>query len=143
MREVPMLEVRGLSAGYEKMILDSDLCGTLQIYSQNLDLSEESQALDAVREVGPGAHYMGAQHTQRHFETAFWRSATADSHTYEQWSEEGSLDAARRANAIWRRILADYEPPPIDQGIAEGLREYRDRRIREIQADGGRAQQGR
>jgi trimethylamine---corrinoid protein Co-methyltransferase len=132
----------GLSAGYEKMILDSDLCGTLQVYSQNLDLSVEGQALDAVREVGPGAHYMGAQHTQRHFETAFWRSATADSRTYEQWSEEGGLDAATRANAIWKRILREYEQPPIDPGIAEALREYRDRRLREIRSAGTNEQQG-
>jgi trimethylamine--corrinoid protein Co-methyltransferase len=124
------------------MILDSDLCGTLQVYSQNLDLSDESQALDAVREVGPGSHYMGAQHTQRNFETAFWRSATADSRTYEQWSEEGSLDAAARANAIWKRILRDYEPPPIDPGIADGLREYRDRRLGEIRSTDSNEQRG-
>jgi trimethylamine--corrinoid protein Co-methyltransferase len=75
---------------------------------------------------------MGAQHTQRNFETAFWRSRTADSRTYEQWSEEGSLDAARRANAIWKKLLGEYEEPPMDAGIAEALRDYRDRRLREI-----------
>jgi trimethylamine--corrinoid protein Co-methyltransferase len=124
----------GLTAGYEKMILDADLCAALQLYCQNLDLSEEAQALEAIREVGPGGHYMGAAHTQRNFETAFWRSATADSNTYEQWSAEGSLDAAQRANIIWKRLLEQYEPPPIDPGIADGLRDYRDRRIVEIRA---------
>lgn len=124
----------GLTAGYEKMILDADLCATLQLYCQNIDLSEEAQALEAVREVGPGGHYMGAAHTQRNFEKAFWRSATADSNTYEQWSADGSLDAARRANAIWKKLLAEYQPPPIDPGIEEGLRDYRDRRIAEIRA---------
>jgi trimethylamine---corrinoid protein Co-methyltransferase len=126
----------GLTAGYEKMILDSDLCATLQIFSQNLDLSEEAQALDAIREVGPGAHFMGAQHTQRNFETAFWRSMTADSRTYEQWSEEGSLSAAQRANAIWKRLLREYEMPPMDVAKLEALTEYRDRRLREIRAKG-------
>ncbi len=124
----------GLTAGYEKMILDADICSTLQVYSQNIDLSEEAQALDAVREVGPGSHYMGASHTQRNFETAFWRSVTGDSRTYEQWSEEGSLSAAERANRIWKRMLREYEPPPIDAGIAQGLRDYRDRRLAEIRS---------
>jgi len=122
----------GLVVSYEKMILDADLCGVLQTFSQGIDLSEEAQALDAIREVGPGSHYMGAAHTQRNFETAFWRSATADSGTYEQWSETGRLDAAQRANAIWKRLLRDYEEPPMDPGVAEALRDYRDRRILEI-----------
>jgi trimethylamine---corrinoid protein Co-methyltransferase len=122
----------GLSVGYEKLILDCDLCATLQVFSQGIDLSEEGQALDAVREVGPGSHYLGAFHTQRNFETAFWRSQTADSGTFEQWSENGRLDAAMRANAIWKRLLREYEPPPLDPGVEEALREYRDRRIEEI-----------
>lgn len=126
----------GLTAGYEKVILDADLCASLQIYCRNIDLSEEAQALEAIREVGPGSHFMGAAHTKRNFETAFWRSRTADNNTYEQWSADGSLDAARRANRIWKKLLAEYEPPPIDPGIAEGLRDYRDRRLAEIRAGG-------
>ncbi len=126
----------GLSVGYEKMILDCDLCTTLQTFSQGIDLSEEAQALDAVREVGPGSHYLGAEHTQRNFETAFWRSATADSNTYEQWSQEGRLDAAARANAVWKRLLRDYEQPPMDEAVAEALRNYRDRRLSELRAGG-------
>jgi len=127
----------GLSVGYEKLILDCDLCSTLQTFSQGIDLSENAQALDAVREVGPGSHYLGAEHTQRNFETAFWRSATADSQTFERWSEEGRRDAAMRANAIWKRMLDEYEEPPLDPAIDEALRDYRDRRLHEIAEHGG------
>jgi len=122
----------GLTAGYEKMILDADLCETLQLMAKPVDLSEEGQALDAVREVGPGSHYLGCAHTQRNFETAFWRPTVADTKTYEQWTLEGSRDAARRANGIWKKMLADYEAPPIDAAIDEALRDYRDRRLDEI-----------
>ena len=122
----------GLSVGYEKLILDCDVCATLQVFSQGIDLTENGQALAAVREVGPGSHYLGATHTQRNFKTAFWRSQTADSGTFEQWSENGRLDAAKRANALWKKLLREYEPPPIDASIAEALRDYRDRRVGEI-----------
>jgi trimethylamine--corrinoid protein Co-methyltransferase len=122
----------GLTAGYEKMILDADLCETLQLMAKPLDLSEEGQALDAVREVGPGSHYLGCAHTQRNFETAFWRPTVSDNKTYEQWTLEGSRDAAERANAIWKKMLTDYEAPAIDPSIDEALRDYRERRLREI-----------
>jgi len=122
----------GLTAGYEKMILDADLCETLQLLAKPVDLSQEGQALDAVREVGPGSHFLGCAHTQRNFESAFWRPTVADNKTYEQWTQEGSQDAARRANLIWKKMLAEYQAPPIDPAIDEALREYRDRRLIEI-----------
>jgi len=122
----------GLTAGYEKMILDADLCETLQLLAKPIDLSEEGQALDAVREVGPGSHFLGCAHTQRNFEAAFWQPTVADNKTYEQWTVEGSLDAAQRANRIWKKMLREYEAPPIDPAIDEALRDYRDRRLIEI-----------
>jgi trimethylamine--corrinoid protein Co-methyltransferase len=75
---------------------------------------------------------MGCEHTQRNFETAFWRPTVHDTKTYEQWAQEGSRDAARRANAIWKKMLTQYEAPPIDPAIDEALRDYRDRRLSEI-----------
>ena len=122
----------GLTAGYEKMILDADLCETLQLLAKPIDLSDEGQALDAVREVGPGSHFLGCAHTQRNFEAAFWQPTVADNKTYEQWTVEGSLDAAQRANRIWKKMLREYEAPPIDPAIDEALRDYRDRRLLEI-----------
>jgi trimethylamine---corrinoid protein Co-methyltransferase len=122
----------GLTAGYEKMIIDADICSILQGFNQPLDLSEEGQAMDAVREVGPGSHYLGAAHTLRNFETAFWKPTVADNNTYEQWASEGAPDAAKRANGIWKAMLADYETPAMDPGIHEALCDYRDRRLREI-----------
>ena len=122
----------GLTAGYEKMIIDADICSVLQWFNKPLDLSEEGQAMDAVREVGPGSHDLGCAHTLRNFETAFWRPTVADNNSFEQWSAEGAPDTAMRANAIWKAMLTAYEAPPIDPGIDEALRDYRDRRLREI-----------
>ena len=114
------------------MIIDADICAVLQGFNKPLDLSEEGQALGAVREVGPGSHYLGAGHTLRNYETAFWKSTVADNNTYEQWASEGSPDTARRANGVWKAMLADYEAPAMDPGIHEALRDYRDRRLKEI-----------
>jgi trimethylamine--corrinoid protein Co-methyltransferase len=118
----------GLSIGYEKFILDADQCGMAAVFVKGVDLSENGQALDAIRENGPGVHFLGNSHTLANFESAFYRSETADNNSFEQWLEGGSLDAAQRANRIWKRMLAEYEAPPIDPGIDEALREYITRR---------------
>jgi trimethylamine--corrinoid protein Co-methyltransferase len=75
-----------LTMGYEKTVMDADICGALQAFAQGVDLSENAQALDAVREVGPGNHFLGCEHTQRNFESAFYRSPLADNKSFEQWS---------------------------------------------------------
>ena len=114
----------GLSSGYEKFVLDADQCGMMQRLAQGVDLTENGQAMDAIREVGPGKHYLGCAHTLANFETAFYRSTIADNNSVEQWEAEGSLDAAQRANKIWKQMLADYEAPAIDPGIDEALKEF-------------------
>ena len=118
----------GLTMGYEKFVLDADQCGMMGVFVKGVDLSENGQALDAIRENGPGQHFLGTAHTLANFETAFYRSDTADNNSYEQWLEDGSLDAAARANKVWKRMLAAYEAPPIDPGVDEALRDFIARR---------------
>ena len=122
----------GLAMGYEKFVMDADQASMMQIIMGGVDLSENGQAMDALREVGPGKHFLGCAHTQANFETAFYRSAIADNNSFEQWEAEGSLDAAQRANALWKRMLQDYEPPPIDAAVDEALNDYITRRKAEF-----------
>ncbi len=114
----------GLASGYEKFVMDTDQLGMMQKLSGGVDLSENGQALDAIREVGPGSHFLGCAHTQANFETAFYRSTIADNNSYEQWEAEGSLDAAQRANKLWKRMLNEYEPPVLDPAIDEALQAF-------------------
>ena len=114
----------GLAMGYEKFIMDVDQAGMIDVLLRGVDLSENAQALDAIREVGPGSHFLGAAHTQANFEKAFYRSSIADNNSFEQWEQEGSLDAGARANKIWKTMLAEYQPPPIDESIDEALTDF-------------------
>lgn len=114
----------GLSSGYEKFVMDADQLGMMQVLAKGIDLSENGQALDAIREVGPGSHFLGCSHTQANFETAFYRSTIADNNSVEQWQAEGSLDAAQRANKLWKRMLQEYEAPPLDPGKDEAIKEF-------------------
>jgi trimethylamine--corrinoid protein Co-methyltransferase len=100
----------------------------LQVFAEGVDMSDNGQAMDAIREVGPGTHFLGCAHTQANFEAAFYRSNIADNNSFEQWEADGALDAAQRANAIWKRMLAEYEAPDIDPGVDEALNEYITRR---------------
>jgi len=114
----------GLTIGYEKFVMDADQLGMMGVFVKGVDLSENGQALDAIRENGPGQHYLGTAHTLANFETAFYRSDIADNNSFEQWLEDGELDARARANKIWKKTLAEYEAPALDPAIDEALLDF-------------------
>ena len=118
----------GLTMGYEKFVIDADRCAAMEVFARGIELDENQQALDAVREVGPGGHYLGCEHTQQNFRSAFYRSAVADYNSFEQWSSEGGLDQAQKANRIWKQMLDDYQAPDIDSAVDEALLEFMTRR---------------
>ncbi len=122
----------GLVHGFEKAVMDADICGKVAAFAQGLDLSEKAQALDAIRETAPGEHFLNAAHTHATFRTAFFRPANADANSFEQWQADGAKDAAARANARWKQLLRDYEQPPIDPAVDEALEVYVERRKAEM-----------
>ncbi|WP_173932348.1 trimethylamine methyltransferase family protein [Chelativorans sp. Marseille-P2723] len=118
----------GLVSCYEKFMMDIDQLGMQQRFCQGVDLSENGQAMDAIREVGPGSHYLGCTHTQANFQTAFYRSMIADNNSYEQWHAEGEKTARQRANQLARSWLEAYEAPPLDEATDEALQDFIARR---------------
>jgi trimethylamine--corrinoid protein Co-methyltransferase len=114
----------GLVSSYEKFVMDADQLGTLHHLAKGIAVDENAQAMDAIREVGPGGHYLGCAHTQANFKQAFWRSDLFDYKPFETWAEEGSRDTMALASARVEKLLADYVAPELDQGIRDGLTDY-------------------
>ncbi|WP_422366080.1 trimethylamine methyltransferase family protein [Pelagibius sp.] len=114
----------GLVSSYEKFVIDADQLGMMQTFAGGYDLSENGQAMDALREVGPGNHFLGCAHTRANFETAFYRSNIADNNSFEQWEADGAFDAYQRANGIYKKMLADYEAPALAPSIDEALQAF-------------------
>jgi trimethylamine--corrinoid protein Co-methyltransferase len=121
-----------LAMSYEKFMIDAEQCGAFHTFAAGMPIDENALALDAFTEVGPGSHFLGSAHTMRNYESAFHEFPLSDNNSFEQWSEEGSLDIVQRANKAWKAALAAHEPPPLDAGVREALHELVDRRKREV-----------
>jgi trimethylamine--corrinoid protein Co-methyltransferase len=122
----------GLTASYEKLILDAEILQMISEVLQPLPVDEASLGIDAIAEVGPGGHFFGAAHTLERYETAFYRPILSDWRNYETWAEDGRRTATERASAIWRRLLADAVPPPLDPAADEAIGDFVARRKREL-----------
>jgi trimethylamine--corrinoid protein Co-methyltransferase len=121
----------GLTCSYEKTILDIDLLQMVAEFLTPLDLSEAALAVDAIRDVGPGGHFFGTQHTQDRYKTAFYQPVISDWRNYETWAEHGAPTAVEKANRIWKDRLASYEEPYIDPATRDELNAFVERRIAE------------
>ncbi len=122
----------GLTTGFEKTIIDAEMIGMMGALRGRIDFSDAEEAIAAIEEVGPGGHFLGSTHTMARYQDAFHAPILSDWRPFEFWEAAGSPDAAQRANAKWKEMLAAYEAPPIDPGIAEALDAYVERRAREI-----------
>ncbi len=114
----------GLVSSFEKFVMDADQLGILHSLAEGVDVTENGQALDAIREVGPGGHYLGCAHTQANFKSAFWRSNLFDYKPFETWAEDGAQDTEALASRRVETLLSQYQAPPIEPSTLEALDAY-------------------
>ncbi|WP_197915932.1 trimethylamine methyltransferase family protein [Thiosulfatihalobacter marinus] len=114
----------GLVSSFEKFVMDADQLGVLHHLARGIAVDENAQAMDAIREVGPGGHYLGCAHTQANFKGAFWRTEMLDYKPFETWADEGARDTQALAGARVERLLAGYQKPAMDPAVEEALRAY-------------------
>ena len=123
----------GLTFSFEKFIMDVENLAMMQHFFAGPDWSNDAFALDAIAEVGSGGHHFGTAHTQARYETAFYPNFLHDRRNHGTWWEAGSPDTVTRATKIWQQVLKNYEQPPLDPAIKDALKEYVERRGRELE----------
>jgi len=123
----------GLTASFEKFMLDLESLAMFQHFLGGFAIDAETLALDMIAEVGPGGHHFGTPHTQARFSTEFYQTFLSDRQGYDTWLAAGGLDAAQRANALWKDLLGQYEPPPLEAEVREALDDFVARRSRELE----------
>jgi trimethylamine--corrinoid protein Co-methyltransferase len=122
----------GLTASLEKYILDTEILQNLKQLLIPPKVDEDSLAFDAIRAIPPGGHHLGSEHTMARFKTAFYTPILSNWQNFESWQEDGATSATQRANGVWKALLEEYRPPPLDPAIAQRLDEYMARRKAQI-----------
>jgi trimethylamine--corrinoid protein Co-methyltransferase len=122
----------GLTASYEKLVIDAEILQMLSEVLQPIPVDEASLAFDSIADVGPGGHFFGTAHTLERYETAFYQPLVSDWRNFETWQADGAQTATQRANTIWKRLLAEAVPPALDPPVLEALDAFVARRKGEI-----------
>ncbi len=123
----------GLTCSFEKMIVDVDMLQMVAAFLEPLTVDDDTLAMEAIRDVGPGGHYFGTPHTQARYRDAFYAPLISDWRNFESWQEAGSPTAMTKANRLWKEALAGYEAPPLDPAVEEELAAF----VTKRKAEGG------
>ena len=124
----------GLTASFEKLILDVEILQNMIEFLRPIPFSEDDLGFEAIKSVPTGGHFFGAAHTMERYETAFYRPMLSDWQNYENWEAAGAHDALDRATKLWQKALADYEEPVMDPAVREALDAYVSKRREAIGA---------
>ena len=127
----------GMHCSVAKFVVDAEQCAMGYRMAQGPRWDDFEEALTAVRDIGPGGHYLGHPHTLANFERAFFMPDLFDNNSIEQWKAEGSQEITERALAYAKKLLRNYEEPKLDEAVNEALLDFIARREREIPADKG------
>lgn len=125
----------GMHCSMAKFVLDAEQCAMAYRMMEGVKWDDFDEALAAVRDIGPGGHYLGHPHTQAKFQEAFFMPSLFDNNSYEQWQAEGAKDATTRGIEKARLLLDNYQAPELDPAIDDALLDYIARREREIPSE--------
>ena len=100
----------------EAMVIDNEIAGEVFRFVENFEVNDDTLALDVIREVGPGGHFLGQQHTLEHYKD-MWRTTISDKRTFASWKESGAKPLDNVAAEKVREILATHTPQPIPEDV--------------------------
>ena len=124
----------GMHCSVAKFVVDAEQSAMGYRMGEGLKWDDFDDALAAIRDIGPGGHYLGHPHTQEKFKDAFFMPKLFDNNSIEQWQAEGGIEITERALTYAKKLLSEYEEPKLDVAKNEELLDYIARREREIPA---------
>ncbi|MCJ7455217.1 trimethylamine methyltransferase family protein [Candidatus Bathyarchaeota archaeon] len=107
---------------FEKLVIDDTICGMALRLIKGIDVNDQTLAVDAIRRVGVGGHYLADKHTMEWFKKELLiPSDLVDRQNLNAWKKLGSKDTVQRARDIVQRILKDHKPDPLPADIEKNL----------------------
>ncbi len=121
----------GLRSSFEKFILDVEMLQMMVKYMEPILVDDTTLAFNEVKSVGHGGHFFDTENTIKNYSTAFYEPLISTAKNYGQWKDDGALDSAERANLVYKKALAAYEPPQLDASRLDALKAFVKKREKE------------
>jgi len=118
----------GLTFSLAQLAICDDIIGWVDAFMQGVEVSDETLALDVIKEVGLDGSYLGHTHTVNRFRKE-WYPNLFERDTYSGWQNNGSKNLLQRAADRVDDILANHKPEPLSGDVQTQIRKIVERRI--------------
>jgi trimethylamine--corrinoid protein Co-methyltransferase len=113
-----------LAVAYEQLVIDDEIIGLCCKVLKGIQVDQEHLAVETIDAVGPGGTFITSAHTLDHMRNEFFAgNGVTDQNSRENWMENGSPDAWKRARKIAEKILAEKEKSYIPADVEQMIRE--------------------
>ncbi|MCK5436650.1 MAG: trimethylamine methyltransferase family protein [Desulfobulbaceae bacterium] len=109
-----------MTASYDKLVVDNEIIGMVMRAVEGIEVNDRTLALDDIKKVGPGGHFVSSRHTRKYMRTEQYRPELSDRNTRDQWQADGSRDACQRATDYVRKVLE----APAENVLSEDVRAF-------------------
>jgi len=115
-----MLE-SGITFDYGQLVLDCEIARMIKFVVQGFQVTDDSLALDVIKEIGPGGHFLKHRHTLDHMRTQS-KPEIIDRRSRSAWKAAGATTAYERAAQKARWILENHKPEPLPDDVLATIR---------------------
>ena len=115
-----MLE-SGITFDFGQLALDCEFARMIKHVVMGIPVTDETLALDPIKEVGPGGDFLMQKHTFNHMRGQS-SPELIDRKMRGAWEKAGSTNAYDRALAKVRFILENHKPDPLPEEVLQKIR---------------------
>jgi len=106
----------GLTYSFDLLVLCNEIIGQVRRMMEGIRVDKNHLAVDVIKRVGPGGHFLDDEHTYSHFRDN-WQPDLTDRKTYESWQAEGATSMGQRAKEKIKHILAHHRLEPLPTAV--------------------------
>jgi trimethylamine--corrinoid protein Co-methyltransferase len=103
-----------------QLAICNETLGWIKNFAADVEISDETLALDLIDAIGPDGSFLDTDHTLHHYRDR-WYPTLMERGDYNRWLTHGEKTLAERATEQVIDILAHYEPCPLPKETAEAV----------------------
>ena len=111
----------GLTGSLASLVMCDEIIAMVKQIGKGIEVTDETLALDILKEVGPGGEFLSHDHTYNHFREWF-QPTIIDRSNFEIWKEGGSKTYQDRLEPEVDRILETHQPEPLDEKLTQEMK---------------------
>ena len=125
---------QGFIAAPEMIIFANEVIAMVKRYMQGFEIDDVHLAMDVIREVGPGGHFLGEKHTLDHFMKEHWRPAFFNRENLRNWTKSGEKTINEKLVEKALELIETHRPEPLPQELKKKLDDIWNHAKRKVEA---------